>query len=103
MQLLKLHCLSVTDMKDSKSLVIVAFQSFWIHGKHFKCSANIYLVHLEELYLTSNKKVSVLTFKYEKVLFLPNLNQLTRDVDTSLHLFVLIASVIHRSYTRRYP
>lgn len=34
--------------------------------KHFKCSANIYLIHLEELDLTSNKKVSVLILKCGK-------------------------------------
>lgn len=66
MQFLKLHCLLVTDMQGGMSLVIVTFQSFLIHGKHFKCLANIYLMHLEELDLTSNAKMSVLTFKREK-------------------------------------
>lgn len=66
MQFLKLHYLPVTEMKDGKSLVIVAFQTFLIRGKHFKRLTNIYLMHVEELDLTSNKKVSVLTFKCEK-------------------------------------
>lgn len=53
-------------MKDGKILVTVASQTFLILGKHFKCSTNAYLMHLEELDLTSNTKVSVLNFKYEK-------------------------------------
>lgn len=61
-----MHCLPVTDMQGGVSLVIVTFQSFLIHWKHFKCLANIYLMHLEEFDLTSNIKVSVLTFKCEK-------------------------------------
>lgn len=70
MQFLKLHCLPVTDMQGGVSLMIVTFQSFLIHGKHFKRLANIYLMHLEELDLTSNIKVSVLTFKCEKKVIL---------------------------------
>jgi len=58
------------EMKDGKSLVIVGFQSFLIHGKHFKCSANTYLIHPEKLNITSSEKVSVLTFKCEKNIIL---------------------------------
>lgn len=56
MQFLKLHCLPVTDMKGGMSLMIVTFQSFLTHGKHFKCSPNIYLMHLEELDLNLKYK-----------------------------------------------
>lgn len=49
-------------MQGGMSLVTVTFQSFLIRGKHFKCLANVYLMHLEKLDL--NAKVSVLTFKF---------------------------------------
>lgn len=78
-------------------------QEILINGKCFKSSANIYLVHLEKLDLTSNEKVNMMTSKCGKnCYFNLTIMQLNQDTDTRLHLFVLIALVIHKSYARKY-
>lgn len=51
-------------MKDGKHLSDSrALGGFLMHEKHFKCSANIYLICLEELDSTPNEKVSALNSK----------------------------------------
>lgn len=78
-------------------------QEILINGKCFKSSANIYLVHLEKLDLTSNEKVNMMTSKCGKnCYFNLTIMQLNQDTGTRLHLFVLIALVIHKSYARKY-
>lgn len=68
-------------------------QEILINGKCFKSSANIYLMHLEELDLTSNKKVNVMTFKCgKKCYFNLTITQLKIQTPGYIYLCLLLWS-----------